>query len=95
MISNDMREYDYYFYEVEDEYGQLTLSDYPIGSVKMAIYPTSQSIQDNINYTGANYIGLTYSILNDTEVIEYKSEKLKVLYVNRLGRLNQVFMAKL
>ena len=95
MISNDMREYEYYFYEQEDEYGQLTLTDYAIGSVKMAIYPTSQSIQDNINYTGANYIGLTYDTLCDTEVVEYEGEKLKVLYVNKLGRLNQVFMAKL
>ena len=62
------------------------------GTVKMAINITSQSVQDNINYNQAAYIGLTYAPVSDTYVIQYGDKKLKVLYVNTLGRYNQVFM---
>lgn len=61
----------------------------------MAIYITSQNIQDNINYKGATYLGLTHSLLDDKTVIQYGDKKLKVLYVNPEGRLKQVFMAEL
>lgn len=59
----------------------------------MAIYITSQQIQDNINYKGANYMGLTHSLLDDSYVINYNGTKLKVLYVNPQGRMKQVFLA--
>ena len=61
----------------------------------MAIYTTSQAIQDNINYKSANYVGLTYALLDDSYVIQYGDEKLKVLYVTPQGRMKQVFLVKI
>lgn len=94
MIATDMRLYNYFTLGEQDEYGQQTMSNEPVGQVKMAINVSSQSVQDNINYTGATYVGLTHAKVDDTFVIEYGEERLKVLYVNTKGRLNQVFMAK-
>ena len=95
MINIEFRDYDYFTFGTKDAYGQPQLSTNPTGAVKMAIYITSQTIQDNINYKGATYLGLTYSLLDDTCVIQYGDTKLKVLYVNPQGRLNQVYLAKL
>lgn len=94
MINADMRLYNYFTLGTYDEYGQPIQSDEPVGQIKMAINISSQSVQDNINYSGANYVGLTYAKVNDTYIIEYGNERLKVLYVNNRGRLNQVYMAK-
>lgn len=95
MINSDMRLYDYYTYGATDAYGQPQLSPEPQGQIKMTINISNQSIQDNINYKGANYIGLTLSsIVNDTFVIDYGDEKLKVLYVNPKGRFKQVFLCE-
>ena len=93
MINNDMHLYNYSLYGAKDAYGQQTNNNEIKGQVKMAIYISSQSIQDNINYKGATYIGFTHSPVDDTYIIHYGAEKLKVLYVNPQGRLNQVFMA--
>jgi hypothetical protein len=95
MITRDMRVYDYYLYSGKDTYGFPILSEEPQGTIKMAINITSQSIQENINYSGATYIGLTNSLLDDSYVIQYGEEQLKVLYVNPKGRLNQVYLAKI
>ena len=95
MITTDFRTYDYFLYEGKDAYGQKQLSQEPKGQVKMAIYITSQAIQDNINYKSANYVGLTHSLLDDSYVIQYGDEKLKVLYVNPQGKMKQVFLAKI
>lgn len=102
MITTDMREYEYYLYAQDNEYGQQTLikdeNGNPItqGTVKLAIYTTSQSIQDNINYKNAQYLGLTYDIrVHDNYVIQYGDEMLKVLYVNSKGRYKQLFMANI
>lgn len=92
MINANMRHYDYYTYGEKDSYGQSKLSEQVQGSIKMAINITSQSIQENINYKGCNYMGLTCEDVNDTYVIQYNDEKLKVLYVNPMGRYKQVFM---
>lgn len=94
MINADMRLYNYFTLGTQDEYGQLVISDEPVGQIKMAINISSQAVQENINYTGATYVGLTHAKVDDTYVIEYGEERLKVLYVNNKGRLNQVFMAK-
>lgn len=95
MINADMRTYNYFTYGEPDEYGQPVLSKEPVGAIKIAIYTTTQSIQGNINYKDATYIGLTHDAqVNDTYVIEYEGERLKVLYVTP-GRLKQVFMAKI
>lgn len=93
MINADMRLYNYFTLGTEDEYGQQTISNEPVGTIRMAINVSSQAVQDNINYTGATYVGLTHAKVDDTFVIEYGEERLKVLYVNTKGRLNQVFMA--
>lgn len=95
MITTDMRLYDYFLYEDKDAYGQPQLSKGRKGVVKMAINTTSQTIQENINYSGASYIGLTHSLLDDSYVIQYGDVKLKVLYVNPKGRLKQVFLAEI
>ena len=103
MINAQMREYNYFLYSSEpDLYGQLVLikdeDGEPAvqGTIKMSINHTSTSIQDNINYKDANYSGLTLSHkVDDTYVIQYGGERLKVLYVVPNGRYRQVFMAKI
>lgn len=95
MINASMRHYDYFTLGGTDNYGQPqmpSINDTPVGQIKMAINIASQSIQDNVNYKDCNYVGLTRSELNDTYVIKYGEELLKVLYVNPMGRLKQVFL---
>ena len=102
MINADMRSYEYYLYTMSDGYGQQSLikdwqgNPVPQGSIKMAIYTTSQAIQDNINYQDCSYMGLTNDKnINDSYLIQYGNEKLKVLYVNPQGKLKQVFLKKI
>lgn len=87
-----MTTYKYHTYQ-EDEYGQLVLTTDPIGSVKLSIGLISQTTQQNILYKDATYIGLTHDKeIDDSYVIQYGNQKLKVLYVNPFGRFKQVFM---
>lgn len=79
----------------ENAYKQPVVDDEPKGEVLMAINIASQSVQDNIYYKDCQYVGLTRANVDDTYIIAYGSEKLKVLYVNPKGRLNQVFMKAL
>lgn len=95
MINSNMRTYDYYTYSAKDSYGQERLSADIQGTIKISIYPTTQSVQDNINYKDANYIGLTHAAINDSYVIQYGAEKLKVLYVQSSGRFKQVYLKKI
>lgn len=95
MINADMRKYNYFTLGEDNGYGQPQLSNEPVGEITMAIYLTSQSIQDNVNYKNSQYVALTHANVNDTYVIEYEGEKLKVLYVNPKGRYKQVFLAKI
>lgn len=96
MINADMRRYNYYTYSEPNSYGQPTLSTDIKGSIKMVINIASQSVQDNINYLNCSYVGLTQDkAINDTYVIEYGEEKLKVLYVNSKGKLKQVYLQKI
>ena len=93
MINADMREYNFYTYGDQDGYGQPALSKDVQGTIKMAIYTTATAIQDNIAYQNASFVGLTNnSKVNDTYVIEFENNRLKVLYVQRKGRYTQVFM---
>jgi hypothetical protein len=92
VINADMRSYSYFTYRDADGYGQPTLSAEPQGTVKMAIYTTSQSTQDNINYKSAQYVGFTHAAVTDKFVIDYKGQRLKVLYVQPSGRFNQAFL---
>lgn len=96
MINANMRSYDYFTFGELNAYGQPQLSKQPVGKVKLSIYNTSESVQANVNYTNANYIALTHDKnINDSFVIQYGEQKLKVLYVSRMGRFNQVFLAKI
>ena len=95
MINADMRSYDYFLYGEENRYRHPQLSDTVQGSVKMSVYSTSTNIQDNINYKNAEFIGLTKdSNICDKYVIQYGTDKLKVLYIIPKGRLKQVFLIK-
>lgn len=96
MIITDMRNYNYFIYGDVDKYGQTQIADEPTGTVKMAINIMSQSVQDNIKYRDCSYIGLTHDKgIDDTYVIEYGNEKLKVLYVNPKGRYKQIYMSEM
>ena len=95
MINSQMKTYNYFTFGALDEYGQPGLSTEPVGQVKMAINISSQSVIDNINYKDATYIGLTLAEVDDTYVIEYGKERLKVLYVNPIGRYKQVFLKEI
>lgn len=96
MISTNMRTYNYSTLGDKDAYAIPTLSNEPSGTIKMAIYISSQSIQENINYQDCNYVGLTTDqSVNDKMVIHFDSEKLKVLYINPHGKYKQVFLKKL
>ena len=96
MIAANMRLYDYYTFGASNAYGQQKLSKEPKGKVKLSIYTTTESVQANANYTNANYIGLTHDKnIDDTYVIQYGEERLKVLYTGKQGRFIQVFMAKI
>ena len=93
MISTDMRYYDYFTFGDNDGYGQPQLSKERAGAVKMAINTTSTTIQDNVKYKDATYIGLTHSsLLDDKCVIKYGDEKLKVIYIIPKGKYKQVFL---
>lgn len=92
-----MKLYNYYTLGAPNAYGQRTIAKdaQPTGQIRMAVYISSQTIQDNILYQGCQYMGLTHDTgVNDAYVIDYNGERLKVLYVSPQGRMKQVFMAK-
>ena len=95
MINPDMRIYEYYTYSAKYSYGQERLSEDVQGTIKISINTTSQAVQDNINYKDASYIGITRAAINDSFVIQYGEEKLKVLYVQTKGRFKQVYLKKI
>lgn len=92
MINTDFRLYNYFTFGEDNGYGMPQLSTDPTGQIKMAINISSQSTQDNILYKDCSYVGLTHANVDDTYVIEYENERLKVLYVNPKGRYKQVFL---
>lgn len=95
MINADMHTYNYFTIGNGNEYGQPQipdLNDTPEGQIKISINTTSQAIVDNIRYKDASYIGLTRANVDDTYIIEYNGELLKVIYVNPKGRMKQVYL---
>lgn len=93
MINNDMRLYNYYTFGDSDGYGQAALSADVKGQVKIAINIVSHGTVDNILYSECTYIGLTHDKnINDSYVIDYNGEKLKVLYINDKGRFKQIYL---
>ena len=96
MINSQMKTYNYFTFGARDAYGQQTLSTDPVGQVKIAINTSNISTTDNINYKDATYIGLTMNkTISDSWVIDLGEEKLKVLYVNPMGRYKQVFLKEI
>lgn len=89
------RWYDYYTYATNDEYGQPILSPEVKGKIHMWLNVVSQSTIDNPLYENSTYIGITTDDeVNSTYVIQNGEERLKVLYVNQLGRCKQVYLAR-
>ena len=95
MIVADIRSYEYFTFGDSNGYGQQELSETAQGTIKMAVNLTSQSVQENINYKNASYIGLTQAAIDDSYVIQFGDKKLKVLYVQPKGRFKQVFMGEM
>ena len=102
MIARNMKLYNYYAFGDANNYGQQVLikdeTGEPViqGTIQMAINLTSQSIQDNVNYKDCSYLGLTLDRnVSDAYVIQYGEEKLKVQYVNPMGRYIQVFLKQI
>lgn len=94
MINSQMKLYNYFIFGADNGYGQPQLSQDVEGQIKMAINLSSQAVQDNILFKDCSYTGLTIAEVDDTFVIQYGNEKLKVLYVNPMGRYKQVFMTR-
>ena len=95
MINVDMRFYDYFTIGENDAYGQPKVSAEPQGKIKMAIYSTSNAVQDNVLYKSAEYVGLTTNTeITDRYIVKYDQEQLKVLYIQPRGRFKQVFMER-
>lgn len=99
MIIGNFRYYDYWLITENEEYGQEVLPDAaaePAGQVKLAIYPTSTGTQDNILYANCSYVGLTYDAgIDDKYIIKYGKERLKVMYIQPIGRYKQVFLKRI
>ncbi len=95
MITTQMRQYTYKkISDGLDDYGQPTIEEIE-GTIKMAINFINETIQDNSLYSDAQYMGLTLNKnINDTYIIHYEGESLKVLYVNKSGKYKQVFMSR-
>ena len=93
MINNDMRLYYYFTLGSDNGYGQKILSSEAVGTIKMAINISNQATTDSILFKDATYIGLTQAEVDDTFVIQYGEDRLKVLYVNPKGRYKQVYMS--
>lgn len=96
MVNTQMRKYSYSkVTEINDDYGQPTINE-EAGVIKMAINFASEAIQENPLYSGAQYTGLTLNKSIDASyIIQYGEDKLKVTYVNKLGKYTQVFMARM
>lgn len=95
MLNPDTRFYNYFTFGEPDEYGQPQLSEQPEGQIKMAIHVSSQSIQDNILYKGAEYVGFTFHDITDKYVIDYNGQKLKVLYITPTRAFKQVILSRM
>lgn len=96
MINATMRNYDYFTIGAADEYGQEVISEAPQGKITLAIYTLSNTIGANIKYKDATYIALTQNkTINDSYVIQYGEEKLKVMYVIPFGRYYQAFLSEM
>jgi hypothetical protein len=94
MINAQKKLYTYEKFGGLDEYGQPA-ANAETGTIKMSINLTNETINENALYSGAQYVGLTMAKnIDETYIIHYGNEKLKVLYVNPSGRYKQVFLTR-
>ena len=96
MINTNYRLYNYFTLGV-NEYGQEVASTEPTGKVKLSIALRNQTTLDNILYQDAQYMAFTHDTkVNDTYIIEYGQERLKVLYVSESAhnRPRQIFLTR-
>ena len=79
-----------------NQYGELVFPSFSTSgtSINMAIFLNNQATNNSINYIECDYIGLTKETVDDTCVVKYGNEYLKVKYVNPIGRYNQVALVK-
>lgn len=90
-----MRDYSFYTLDGTDAYGQPQTTD-TVGTVRMAIYLYTQNVTDSIKYRDCTYIGFTHDkAIADNYIVNYENKKLKVLYVNPVGRFKQVYMKEM
>lgn len=90
-----MRDYTFSTLGGRDLYGQPQTTE-GIGTVKMAIYLYTQNVTDSIKYRDCSYIGFTNDkTIADNYIVNYENKKLKVLYVNPVGRFRQVYMKEM
>lgn len=95
MINTNMRSYDYFTLDGKDDYGQPQLSEKK-GTVKISINLNSQSAADNVKYRDATYVGLSLDkAIDDSYVIQYGNEKLKITFANPVGKYNQIYMSEM
>lgn len=93
MINSRMSTYEYFLLGVDNGYGQTTITPEPQGTIKISINTLTKAVSDDIRYSDASYIGLTHDrTIDDTYVIKYGQELLKVQYVIPDGRYTQVFL---
>ena len=59
-----------------------------LSAAMLTVSATQKDDKNNINYKDCRYVGLTHANVDDTYIIEYGNERLKVLYVNPKGRYN-------
>lgn len=95
-IQAQMKEYPYSLYSTSrNAYGETTTNYLPIGNIRMAINLSNQATNNYITYAEADYIGLTKDEVDDQYIIHYGNEKLKVKYVNPIGKYKQVAMVRI
>ena len=96
MINANLRDYDFFTFGANDECGQAELSKEVQGTINAAIYSLSTTIGNTVKYKDATYILLTKdNSINDSYVIKYGEEKLKVLYTIPMGRFTQAFLSEM
>ena len=96
MINANLRDYNYFTFGAKNEYGQAELTEEVQGTINAAIYTLSTTIGNTVKYKDATYILLTKdNSINDTFVIQYGEEKLKVLYIIPSGRFTQAFLSEM
>lgn len=93
MINSRMQDMEYFLLGVDNGYGQITMSPEPQGTINISISTITKAVSDDIRYSDASYLGLTHDKnINDTYIIKYGDELLKVQYVIPDGRYTQVFL---